>query len=394
MTEKLYYQDPYQKQFCAVVTGCEPCKEGYLITLDRTAFYPEGGGQPGDSGCLDGVEIFDTHEKNGEIFHSARQPLEVGTQVKGEIDWEKRFTRMQQHTGEHIVSGIIHRLYGWNNVGFHMGHDVVTIDFNGELDEQALEQVEQLANQAVWDNLAVQTTLPAPQDLAVLDYRSKKELSGQVRIVTIPGVDVCACCGTQLSHTGEIGVIKLISSQRYKGGTRITMLCGGMALADYAVKNRENLTLSGMLSAKPCEVVQAVERLLQQQAAQKQTLFGLQNRLFALRVQEIPEGAVCACISEQGLSAGELQRLCQAASHRANISLAISEDAENVWKFALGSQTQDIRALGKQLCEAFEGRGGGKSGMVQGSLYGSEQKIVAFLQTHTSGENPNHPDNP
>ena len=245
MTDKLYEEDAYLREFEAEVTGCVPAEGGWLVTLDRTAFYPEGGGQPADTGTLGGARVLDVHEQEGEILHTTDAPLPVGDRTAGAIDWEARFSRMQQHTGEHIVSGVIHRLFGLDNVGFHMGRDAVTIDLNGELTADDLTRVERLANEAVWENLPVGVEYPAPEALAALDYRSKKELTGRVRIVTVPGSDVCACCGTHVRRTGEIGVIKLLTSQRYKGGVRVWLLCGDRALTDYNEKNAQAYAVSG-----------------------------------------------------------------------------------------------------------------------------------------------------
>lgn len=186
MTEKLFYQDPYLREFTALVVDCQQAKTGWRVALDRTAFYPEGGGQPGDTGMLNDVTVTDTHEKEGVVLHYTQEPIPVGTQVTGAINWGHRFDLMQQHSGEHMVSGLIHKRFGYDNVGFHLGSDLVTIDFNGELTEQDLRDIEAEANRAIWADREVCITWPDSRELAALDYRSKKELMGAVRIVEFP----------------------------------------------------------------------------------------------------------------------------------------------------------------------------------------------------------------
>ena len=220
-TKKLYYEDSHRKEFKATVLSCEERltakgkKDGYAVVLDQTAFFPEGGGQFGDRGLIDDVEVYDTHEKGGIILHYTKMPVEVGTTVTGKLDFAERFSRMQEHSGEHIVSGIVHRLHGYDNVGFHLGSENTTLDFNGELSEEQLLEVERLANEAVFADLPVQISYPSREELKILDYRSKIEIEGQVRLVEIPGVDICACCAPHVAHTGEIGMIKFIACDRH-----------------------------------------------------------------------------------------------------------------------------------------------------------------------------------
>ena len=228
-TEKLYYQDAHQAQFQATVLSCRPGKHGYDVVLDRTCFYPEGGGQPGDTGVLSSVRVTDTHEAGGEIVHYCEAPLAEGQTVEGTIDYDRRFEFMQLHTGEHILSGVIHRRFGYENVGFHMGADFVTIDLSGMLTPEQVQSVEAEANEWIWKNVPVEVSYPDPDTLKTIPYRSKKELTGQVRIVTIPGADICACCGTHVSNTGEIGLLRIFSCVRFHDGVRLELLCGRRA---------------------------------------------------------------------------------------------------------------------------------------------------------------------
>ena len=281
MTERLYYEDAHQRTFTARVASCAPGKHGFDVVLDRTCFYPEGGGQAGDTGLLGGVRVTDTHERDGEVVHYCESPLEIGAEVAGEIDWDARFERMQLHSGEHILSGLAHKHFGYENVGFHMGADFVTIDFNGMLDDAQLAMLEREANEAVWQDLPVEVTYPSPEELKTIPYRSKKELTGQVRIVTIPGYDICACCGTHVSRTGEIGPIRIFSCVKFHDGVRLEILCGRRAYEYVGRLIAENRKNSALLSAKPAETSAAVQRALDELAAQKLRAGQLETKLFA-----------------------------------------------------------------------------------------------------------------
>lgn len=237
-TEKLYFQDSHRSVFDARVLSCEPWKDGWRIVLDRTVFFPEGGGQYADPGFLGEVEVVDVHEKDGVIYHYTKEPIEAGQKVEGRILWEVRFDRMQQHTGEHIISGLVHQKFGYDNVGFHLGEDYCTMDFNGPITKDQLKEIEQEANRAVFQNLDVISSFPSEEERSRMEYRSKIELSGEVQIITIPGYDVCACCAPHMKKTGEIGLIKLVQMDHYKGGERITMLAGDRALKDYGEKKK------------------------------------------------------------------------------------------------------------------------------------------------------------
>ena len=229
-TEKLYYVDPFIEEFPATVLSCEAGKNGYQVVLDCTAFYPEGGGQPADHGTLGSVNVTDVHEKGGVIFHTCDGPVEIGQMVSGRIDWARRLDHMQQHSGEHIISGILCADYHCDNVGFHLGADTVTIDYNTDITwEQALD-AERKANEVIWADQEVEIDYPSPTELAALDYRSKKELTGKVRIVTFPEADCCACCGTHVARAGQVGLIKVLSCQKFREGVRLEILCGKRAL--------------------------------------------------------------------------------------------------------------------------------------------------------------------
>ena len=261
MTDKLYYQNAYSTKFKGTVLSCEKSKEGYHIVLNQTLFYPEGGGQPGDKGMIGEVSVFDVHEKNGEIIHYTDAPLEVGLEVTGEIHWEHRFDLMQNHSGEHILSGIICEKYGCDNVGFHMGRERITIDLNAQIPSEDLPWLEERANQAIWENTPIQISYPEKEELEALEYRSKIELIGEVRIVRAGKYDCCACCGTHVRLAGEIGIIKIVGMQNYKGGTRLELLCGKRALLYYQKIHQASNGVGRALSVQEEQIENGVQKL-------------------------------------------------------------------------------------------------------------------------------------
>ena len=379
MTERLYYEDAHMRTFTARVASCAPGKHGFDVVLDRTCFYPEGGGQAGDTGLLGGVRVTDTHERDGEVVHYCESPLEIGAEVAGEIDWDARFERMQLHSGEHILSGLAHKHFGYENVGFHMGADFVTIDFNGMLDDAQLAMLEREANEAVWQNLPVEVTYPSPEELKTIPYRSKKELTGQVRIVTIPGADICACCGTHVSSTGEIGLIKIFSCVKFHDGVRLEILCGRRALAYLSEIAEQNRRVSGLLSAKPLETAAAVRRLLDAEAAQKQRAAGLEEAVFAQKAQALA-GAGNVLLFEPAMNPDSLRRLTDLVMSACGGRAAVfaGSDADG-YKYSVGEQDGDLRQLVKELNAQLHGRGGGKPFFAQGSVQAGRAEIEVFF---------------
>lgn len=309
--EKLYQQDPFLTRFTAQVVSCAADKGGWSVVLDRTAFYPEGGGQPWDTGTLNGIPVTQVQEQDGAVVHTCAARLEPGTQVEGAVDWARRFDLMQQHSGEHIVSGLIHSTYGYDNVGFHLGSDLVTIDFNGPLEEEDLRDIELRANQYIWEDRPVSVTYPTTKELAALDYRSKKAISGQVRIVSFPGADTCACCGTHVASAGQVGLVKLLSVQKFREGVRVELLCGGRALSYLDRVLGQNRRISNLLSAKPFETAGGVERLLGENQDLKTRLARMEEARFAQLADGLA-GAGDVILFEEGLSPDGLRRLCDA----------------------------------------------------------------------------------
>lgn len=381
MTEKLFYEDSHMITFSAVVLACEKVGEYYEAVLDRTAFFPEGGGQLADTGEIDGVKVFDAQEKDGVIYHKVEAPLEIGKTVEGAIDWEERFSKMQQHSGEHIVSGLVHATYGYDNVGFHMGTDAITIDFNGVLTKEQLKDIEKRANEAVVANLDVLVQYPTKEELKNIFYRSKIEIEGQVRLVTVPGHDACACCAPHVKKTGEIGLIKLIGMQNYKGGVRVSMLCGTRAIADYDEKSEHMKKLSVMLSAPESEVVDEVARLKEEISGYKFELAQMQQKLLEYKVNAMEEGQELVVLFETELDGNGPRELVNLILEKnVKVGAVFAETGANQYRYVIGSREIDVRPFAKTLNETFQGRGGGKPEMVQGSLSGMEADIKRVLE--------------
>lgn len=378
-TEKLYYQDPYQTTFTARVLTCEPSKGGCLVTLDRTAFYPEGGGQPADHGVLGGVTVTDVHEKDGVIFHTCSGPVEIGAAVEGSIDWTRRFDHMQQHSGEHILSGLLCSLYDCSNVGFHLGADTVTIDYDRELTWEQVLEAERQANEAIWRDTPAEITFPAPDALAQLDYRSKKELTGQVRIVSFPDADCCACCGTHVRRAGEVGLIKVLSCQKFREGVRLEILCGQRAYRYLSRIYEQDHAVARLLSVKPQDAFAAVERQNAELTAAKLRMTELEDRLFALRAQSLA-GRGDVLLLEPPMRPDGARKLADTAARAAGGLAAVFAGERDSYVYALvHAGGADISPLVKRLNSALSGRGGGRNGFAQGSVQADRSAILDFF---------------
>jgi len=377
--EKLYEQDPYLTQFTATVESCQPGQHGWDVILDQTAFYPEGGGQPYDTGILNGIAVTQVHERRGRIVHCCEAPLSPGSAAAGTIAFPRRFDLMQQHSGEHIVSGFAHSLFGCDNVGFHLGGEIVTIDFHTVLTWEQVQHLEEAANTYIWEDHAISVTYPSPKELEMLDYRSKKELSGRVRIVSFPGADACACCGTHVAASGQVGLVKLLTCQHFRQGVRIELLCGRRAL-DYLSRNlRENTKVSALLSSKAFETGAAVQRLLAEIQALKARTAVLEGHYFAsIAAQYAHRGNVH--LFEDGLSSDGVRRLADAVmTSCGGRALCFSGTDRDGYKYAAGQKDGDLRPFTKAMNLALNGRGGGTPGFVQGSVKTSRREIESYL---------------
>ncbi len=380
MTVRLYELDAYLRCFDARVLRCERCRQGWEVVLDRTAFYPEGGGQPGDTGLLGDTRVLDTHIRDGEVIHLCAAPLAAGARTEGRIDWERRFDLMCQHSGEHIVSGLICARFGCDNVGFHLGSEEVVIDFNRPVTPAALAEVELAANRCIWENRPFLISHPDPEALAALDYRSKKELHGDVRIVECPGADRCACCGTHVRSAGELGLIKLTSVRPLRDGSRITLLAGRRAYDYVCMMTEQNHRVSVLTSARPEETSAAVERVQGELAAARYRCVGLENRLFA-QTAAAAAGKGDQLLFAQDLTPDALRRLCEAVAGRCGGLCAVfcGSDSDG-YQYALGRPGADLRPLLRELNTALRGRGGGRHpDLAQGSVRASREEILAFF---------------
>lgn len=376
---KLFYENSHLQKFTATVTGCEPVKNGWEITLDATAFYPEGGGQACDTGTLGQAKVLSVREAGEEIYHLCHQPLDVGSTVTGEIHWARRFDLMQQHAGEHIVSGIIHKRYGWHNVGFHMGSEVVTIDFDGPVPAPDLQDIEDAANSAIWENLPIRCRYPSQDELPAVPYRRKKDIPWPVRIVEIPGIDICACCGTHPAFTGEIGLVKLFSCVKFHEGTRIEMACGRRALDILSHTYEQNRLVSQAFSAKIQETGLAAQRMNEALSAEKFRSAGLEKQLFGYIAQGYA-GRELALHFARDLSPAACRELCDTIAGYATVAVTLSGTDEAGYCLCIVSKTQDTKPLGDAATRALQGRGGGKKEAFQGRISATEAEIRAHFQ--------------
>lgn len=377
-TQKIYYANQYQTTLDTTTVSCTRTPKGWEVVLDATIFFPTGGGQPCDLGRIADAAVTDVFERGEEVVHLCDRPLPVGEAVSCEIDWARRFLLMQQHSGEHIVSGIVHRRFGYDNVGFHMGKDAITIDFSGELTADELHEVERAANEAIWRDLPVTAYYPDPETLKTLHYRSKKELTGPVRLVRLEGTDLCACCGTHVAHTGEVGLIKMLSNTRFHGGSRIELLCGSRAWDWVTTVYEQNRRISGLLSAKLPETAEAVRRLTQELSDAQYRCVELENRLFAQRADALSDRAQIL-LFEDAMTPDALRRLTDALLRRCSGRCAVFAGSDGDYKYAVGLHDGDLRPLARSLNERFSGRGGGKPCFVQGSLKASRAELEAFF---------------
>ena len=391
-TQKYYEADAYRREADAVILAAEPDgRGGGKLALDGTVFYPEGGGQPADHGTLtlpDGARltVTDVHEQGGVIWHrvdALPDTAAPGTAVTGRIDWAWRFDKMQQHTGEHILSGILHQMFGAENVGFHIGSDAVRMDTSVPISAEGLREAELAANRIVWQNVPVLITYPTREELARMTYRSKKEIEGQVRIVTIPGADVCACCGTHTAATGAVGQIKILAAENYKGGVRLSIVCGERALLAAQAMRQRQADIGALLSAKPSETAHAVHRVYDEYTALKFAHFGLCSELFDALAAQVAPGADAIRIVP-GLDPDGLHRLAARLSEATTGLCAALTANEKGTGYCLAPAGGDVRALTKALNTALNGRGGGKPGICQGSCAAAPEQVETFLkENHT-----------
>jgi len=374
-TERIFYKDPMQREFTANVLSCQSAENGYEVLLDATAFYPEGGGQPCDRGALGQARVLDVKERGEEIVHLCDQPLGVGETVTGKLDWDRRLDHMQQHTGEHILSGIICQRYGAHNVGFHMGGETTTIDFDKMIPSEDIPTLEEIANRAIFENHPVDCRYPEETELETIPYRSKKKLAYPVRIVTVGQYDCCACCGTHMPYTGQVGQIKILSLVKFHQGVRMEIVCGGRALSWFQRVWEQNKLVGQAFSAKPLETGAAAKRMNEALAAEKFRTTSLQRQLLDY-VAETYRGQGDSLCFRDGLEPAQVRLLAEKIA-------AVCGGTAMVFSlpnFCLANLSGDVSALGKKLTAACAGRGGGRDGFFQGSLQATQAEIEAFLE--------------
>lgn len=392
--KKLYYEDVHMTEFEAVVTECtyDEKKKIYKVVLDQTAFFPEEGGQVADKGTFTIVSgtgfepvvlpLLDAHIKNDIIYHYVEKEIPVGTVVKGNVDWTQRFDFMQQHSGEHIISGLVNKYYGFNNVGFHLGLQEVTLDFNGVLTLEQLRDIESKANEAVWKNLPVEIEFPSSEKLQTLEYRSKLDLTENVRIVTIPGYDVCACCAPHVDSTGQIGLIKITNVQSHRGGVRVNILCGNRALHDYTVKQDNAAAISAALSVKQDLIADGVDRLKEENFKQKEVI----NRLQATILKNLAEGLPSPSESSHAILFVEpmddiaIRNLINelVPKYSGYVGIFWGNDLDG-YRYIVGSNTLDCRELATTLREKLGAKGGGKAPMIQGNVAATKEQLELVI---------------
>ena len=377
-TIKLYENDSYIKEFSATVISCDKTDGGFLVVLDKTAFFPEGGGQDADKGVINDIDVLDVQIKDDIIYHKLEKTLEIGSVVECKIDWDTRFSRMQNHTGEHIVSGVIHRTFGYNNVGFHMNDTLVTFDVDGPLTDDDIKLVEKKANEAIYANNSIKAIYPTPEELPNYDYRSKLDITEGVRLIEIENTDLCACCAPHVARTGEVGIIKITSYIPYKKGTRIEMICGALALNDYINLHNANKQIMNMLSVKRFETPVAVERIQTELSNARAESKKLSSELAMLKMEKhIKDNKVCVFID--GATYDELRNCSNALIEEHEYCYLFSNTDENNYIYVVSSKEQNVRELVGELNKTFNGKGGGRDTYAQGKIVATKEEILKYL---------------
>ena len=392
--KKLFYEDVHQTEFEAVVTECtyDEKKKIYKVVFDQTAFFPEEGGQVADKGIITVINdtgfepvslpVLDAHIKDDIIYHYIEKEIPLGTRVQGKVDWEQRFDFMQQHSGEHIVSGLVNKYYGYDNVGFHLGLQEVTLDFNGVLTLEQLREIEVMANEAVWKNIPIDIAFPSSDELCALEYRSKLDLTENVRIVTIPGFDVCACCAPHVDTTGQIGMIKITNVQSHRGGVRVNILCGNRALKDYTTKQNNAAAVSAALSVKQDFIAVGVERLKDENLKQKEVINCLQASILKTMAENLPAPSESkhAILFVEPMDDIAIRNLINelVPKYSGYVGVFWGNDTDG-YRYIVGSSVLDCRELAFVLREKFGAKGGGKAPMIQGNVAASKEQLKTIL---------------
>lgn len=382
---KLFYEDTHITDFTATVISCEPVEEKKLfrVLLNSTAFFPEEGGQSADKGTLNGKPVLDVQIENDLIYHYIAEEIPSASTAIGHVDWAQRFDFMQQHSGEHIISGLVHSTFGYTNVGFHLSNNEVTLDFNGELTPEQLQEIELRANEIIYKNLPVEISYPSKAELADLSYRSKIEIEGQIRIVTIPGVDVCACCAPHVTTTGEIGIIKITNCQSHRGGVRLNILCGARALADYNKKQVSVTAVSVTLSAKQDLIANAVLKLKEDILRQQERINNLQAKYLELCISALPAPSETehAVLFVDKMDTIALRNTVNAlVAHYTGFCAVFSGNEPDGYQFIIGSKNKDCKELARTFRTTLGAKCGGNTPMIQGSVIAPAERIKELVK--------------
>lgn len=381
MTEKLYYIDSYIKEFSAIVNSCEKTENGFKVTLNKTAFFPEGGGQKADTGFIGDAIVTDVQEKDGEIFHFINKELELFKEYYCKLDWEQRFLRMQSHSGEHIISGIVHSMYGFDNVGFHMEEDYVTVDFSGELTREQLNEVEEKTNRVIYNNVPIECFFPDEKEIENLDYRSKLDLKENVRLVKIGETDLCACCAPHVNRTGEIGVVKILDFTRHRGGVRIVMKSGLKALLDYREKYQSVYDVSVMLSSKQHEIAAFVDKKINEIDSVQRKFTDFKMQIAETDKENLEFFDQTAVFISTFYDADMMRELANYGMTQKELCIIFSGNEESGFSYVAGSLNYDLNKFAKHFNSALNGRGGGRGTMIQGKVSATRNEIIDYFNS-------------
>lgn len=377
MTKRLFYENAYIREFKATVTGCFITADGmFEVTLDQTAFFPEEGGQTPDKGTINGLDVLDVQIKDGDIYHLLKYFVPDGLEVECRIDWDYRFSNMQMHSGEHIFSGLVHREFGFDNVGFHLSDNSATMDYNGKLSQSDVKMLERMANRAVWENRSIKTYFPTEEEIKSLSYRSKSGIEGDVRIVEIEGIDVCACCAPHVSFTSEIGLIKIVSCESYKGGVRLNYLCGKRAFEDYSRLSDSEAELQKSLNVKKGDILGSVDKLKSSVTELEYSNVSLRRMKISTLCEKSEKSILFVSGEDQDLlrfAMGELK------SKFNGLCALFAGDDENGYRYIIEWDGENLSEVSEKLKNSFEVKGGGRGGSLQGSIVGTKDAIYDFF---------------
>ena len=377
-TTKLF-DNPYVKQARATILSIE---DGALL-LDATIFNPEGGGQEPDAGSINHTPLRDVQEKDNIIYHYLEDisSFNIGDEVELLLDWDQRFFNMQQHSGEHILSGLARSHYQTENVGFHIGKEMMRVDYDKELSWEELELLEKEANEVILKNLPI--TAYYPEDKEEVNFRFKKEIEESLRIVEVEGVDTCACCGTHVAYTGEVGLLKIITRENYKGGVRLGVLCGRKALAYFHTLEKQSQKMSQLLCAPAIDLIPALEQVMEDRKKIKDDSMRKDAELIRLKVLEQDPNQELLLVFEDLLEGKSLNLYLTELAHGRKGLVALFTPQGDGYRFNFVSH-EDLGNLGKKFLEVFDGQGGGRGVNFQGFIKGEPERIKQWLKKSMS----------